>query len=147
MKRMLALLLVFLVMAPAAWSETDSTTEEKSMMLEITVGDQTFTVTLADNESAAAFAALLPMTLDMSELNGNEKYHYMKNDLPSDPQRVEYIEAGDLMLYGGDCVVLFYQSFATPYRYTRIGRVDDVSGLREALGRGGVTVRFAMRED
>lgn len=47
------------------------------------------------------------------------------------------------MLYGADCLVLFYESFSTSYSYTRIGAVENVSGLAAAVGRGGVTVSFA----
>ena len=110
--------------------------------LTVTVNGRRFTATLEDNETAAAFAALLPMTLDMSELNGNEKYHYLMGPLPSDAQDVGYVEAGDLMLFGESCVVLFYEGFSTGYRYTRIGRLTDASGLAQAAGRGSAQVVF-----
>lgn len=108
----------------------------------VTVNGQRFDAALEDNETARAFAALLPMTLDMSELNGNEKYHYLIGPLPSDAQNVGSVQTGDLMLFGDDCVVLFYESFQTPYRYTRIGRLSDATGLAEAAGRGSAQVTF-----
>ena len=86
---------------------------------------------------------MLPLELDMSELNGNEKYYYLVTLLPSNPSRPGRIEAGDLMLYGSDCVVLFYQSFDTSYSYTRIGRLTNAEGIAEAAGTGSVTVTFA----
>lgn len=46
------------------------------------------------------------------------------------------------MLFGSDCVVLFYQSFDTRYSYTRIGRVVDPTGIVETLGTGSATVTF-----
>lgn len=52
------------------------------------------------------------------------------------------IHAGDLMLYGNNCVVLFYETFNSSYSYTRIGAIDDPSGLAAALGSGNVSVRF-----
>ena len=52
------------------------------------------------------------------------------------------IHAGDLMLYGNNCVVLFYETFNSSYSYTRIGALDDPSGLAAALGSGDVSVRF-----
>ena len=110
--------------------------------MKVTIGEKTFDVTLENNETAEAFAALLPMELSMSELNGNEKYHYLMGDLPANPQRVGRVEAGDLMLFGDDCVVLFYKSFNTGYSYTRIGQLDDVSGLEEAVGGGSVLVKM-----
>jgi len=101
-----------------------------------------FTAKLEDNATARAFAGLLPMTLDMSELNGNEKFYYLDGSLPSAPERVGQIHAGDLMLYGNNCVVLFYRSFSTQYSYTRIGHINDISSLESAVGNGSVQVRF-----
>lgn len=111
--------------------------------LTVTAGGQEFTVTLADNESARRLMDLLPLTLDMSELNGNEKYFYLDAELPADPYQPGQINAGDLMLYGDNCLVLFYESFPSGYSYTRLGRVDDPAGLGQALGGGGVEVTFA----
>lgn len=113
------------------------------MTLAVTVGEQEFTVTLADNESARRLMDLLPLTLDMSELNGNEKFFYLDTELPADPYQPGQINAGDLMLYGDNCLVLFYESFTSGYGYTRLGRVDDPAGLAQALGGGAVEVTFA----
>ena len=52
----------------------------------------------------------------------------------------EEIHTGDLMLYGADCLVLFYADFTTAYSYTPLGRLADPTGLAAALGTGGVTV-------
>ena len=117
--------------------------EEVEHVISIEVNGQTFSATLADNDTARAFAARLPMTLDMRELNGNEKYFYLNEPLPAAAQRVGQIRAGDLMPFGSDCVVLFYENFATSYTYTPIGRIDDPAGLAEALGRGSAEVAFS----
>ena len=117
--------------------------EEVEHVISIEVNGQTFSATLADNGTARAFAARLPMTLDMRELNGNEKYFYLNEPLPAAAQRVGQIRTGDLMLFGSDCVVLFYENFATSYTYTPIGRIDDPAGLAEALGRGSAEVAFS----
>lgn len=116
---------------------------EVEHVISIEVNGQTFSATLADNDTARAFAARLPMTLDMRELNGNEKYFYLDEPLPAAAQRVGQIRAGDLMLFGSDCVVLFYESFATSYTYTPIGRIDDPAGLADALGSGSAEVFFS----
>ena len=110
--------------------------------INIIVGSKTFTATLADSETGEAFAALLPLTITMNELNGNEKYHYLSSSLPTDSYQPGTIHAGDLMLYGNNCVVLFYETFNTSYSYTRIGAIDNPSGLAEALGVGNMFVRF-----
>ena len=110
--------------------------------INIIIGSKTFTATLADSEAGEAFAALLPLTVTMNELNGNEKYHYLSSSLPTDSYQPGTIHAGDLMLYGNNCVVLFYETFNTSYSYTRIGAIDNPSGLASALGSGNVSVRF-----
>ena len=119
-------------------------TEEESTVLkmEIAVGDKTFPATLYDNAAARALLELLPMTLEMSELNGNEKYYYLDNSLPTDPGRPSGIHTGDIMLYGDSCLVMFYKSFSTSYSYTLLGRMDDLDGLVEAVGSGDVQVSF-----
>ena len=87
---------------------------------------------------------MLTLTLSMSELNGNEKYHYLGESLPAAAQSVGRIEAGDVMLYGSSCVVIFYESFTTSYRYTRLGKIEDAEGLQAAVGTGSVTVTFSL---
>jgi hypothetical protein len=109
------------------------------------VGDRRFAVTLADNATAQAFAAQLPLALDMSELNGNEKYAQLPEGLPTNARRAGTIRSGDLMLYGTDTVVIFYADFRSPYSYTRLGRVEDPDGLAEALGSRGVRIVFSKR--
>lgn len=114
--------------------------------INIIIGSKTFTATLADSETGEAFAALLPLTVTMNELNGNEKYHYLSTSLPTAAYQPGTIHAGDLMLYGNNCVVLFYKTFNSGYSYTRIGALDDPSGLSDALGTGNVSVRFEKGE-
>ena len=111
----------------------------------ISVNGTSFAATLADNEAAQTFAAMLPLRLDMSEMNGNEKYHYLSENLPTDSYRPGTIQTGDLMLYGSSCVVLFYETFSSGYSYTRLGQIDNPEGLAAALGGGDVSVRFEVR--
>ena len=116
--------------------------ENTAMSINVVIGTKTFTATLADSETGNAFAQLLPMTVTMNELNGNEKYHYLSSSLPTNSYAPGTIQAGDLMLYGNNCIVLFYETFSSAYSYTRIGSIDNPSGLASALGSGNVTVRF-----
>jgi hypothetical protein len=109
----------------------------------MTVGERRFAITLADNAAARAFAGMLPLALDMTELNGNEKHARLAKPLPTDASQPGTISNGDLMLYGKDTLVVFYLTFASSYSYTRLGRVDDPSGLASALGTRGVRVVFA----
>ena len=80
----------------------------------------------------------------MVELNGNEKYVDLSRNLPTNAANPGTIQNGDLMLYGSATLVLFYKTFSTSYSYTKLGRIDDVTGLAAALGAGNVTVSFEL---
>lgn len=114
------------------------------MRLRLTVNGAAFTARLEDNAAARALASRLPASWTMKELNGNEKYVYLDQPFPTDAKRPAKIHAGDLMLYGPDCVVLFYKTFITPYRYTPLGRLEDPSGLEAAAGRGSAKVTMEV---
>ena len=120
-------------------NNNDSMTNSK---INIKIGSKFFKATLFDNSSAKAFKAMLPVTLNMSELNGNEKFYDFSNNLPSNASNPATIQNGDIMLYGARTLVLFYKTFSTSYSYTRIGKVDDLSGYAAALGSGNVTVTY-----
>lgn len=122
--------------------EGDDNKDPMQMNFFIAAGGTVFPATLADTPPARAFASLLPLTLRMGELNGNEKYAYLDCDLPTGALRPGTIHAGEMMLYGPNCLVLFYETFSSSYSYTRLGRVEDPAGLAEALGTGDVTVTF-----
>lgn len=126
----------------AKWREVQTS---NSNTMKITVGSQTFMATLADNQTATAFKELLPMTINMSELNNNEKYYGLPQSLPTNASNPGTIQNGDLMLYGSSTFVVFYKTFSTSYSYTRIGSIDNPSGLQNALGSGNVTVTFEMQ--
>ena len=112
--------------------------------MQIKAGSIVFTATLCDNEAGAAFKAMLPLTLNMVDLNANEKYYDLPHALPRDPTNPGTINAGEVMLYGSNTVVLFYETFATSYSYTPIAKIDDPSRLAVALGAGNVTVTFSL---
>ena len=117
---------------------------QDTIKIKIKIGDSTFTATLHDNATAATFKILLPITANMVELNGNEKYVDLSNKLPTNASNPGTIQAGDLMLYGSSTVVLFYKTFSTSYNYTKLGRINDVKGLAATVGSGSVTVTFEL---
>lgn len=138
--------------APANASETASSVSETNQTetdqevneMKISINGTEYTAHFYDTKAAEEFKAMLPLTLNMSELNGNEKYIYMDSDFTTKSEKVGSIKKGELMLYGSSCVVLFYDSFSTPYSYTRLGYIDAPSGLEKAVGSGSVTVEFVL---
>ncbi|MDI3292814.1 cyclophilin-like fold protein [Janthinobacterium tructae] len=114
--------------------------EESRMWM--VVGERRFVVILSDNATGQAFAKMLPLTLDMAELNGNEKHAELQKALPANATRIEMISNGDLLLYGSKTLVIFYQAFTSPYSYSNVGGVVNPLGLAHALGEHGVRVQF-----
>lgn len=126
----------------SSYKQTNQTQKEDNLMKQRTlkINNQSFSIDLEDNETVQKFIELLPLTMDMQELNGNEKYYYMETSLPTNSEKVGYIDAGDIMLFGDNCLVLFYKSFSTPYSYTRIGHIENVENLETFVGHQNVTV-------
>lgn len=113
--------------------------------LNIAANGKTFTATLEDSATVRALIERLPLSINMSELNGNEKFYFFDEKLPSNARQQGQIMRGDLMLYGADCLVLFYESFESSYSYTKIGSIDNPDGLEEALGGGAVQIDFSLK--
>lgn len=129
-------------------SDTEKNMEKKeeageSQMI-IELNGYEFKTELYDNETARALVEMLPMTLTMDEMNGNEKFYFMDESLPTDTQSIGTIQNGDIMLYGSDCLVLFFKTFDTSYTYTRIGHIEDAEAFSTVLDKGTVEVNFYM---
>lgn len=117
--------------------------EENTMHpIAITIGNQSFRVSLYKSATSDSLMERLPFTLEMDEMNGNEKYAYLAEEMPTAAIVPSTIHAGDLMLFGNDCLVLFYESFTSSYSYTPLGYVEDLAGFKSALGSGKVEVSF-----
>lgn len=110
----------------------------------IEIGKKTYNAVLLNNKTTKALIKKLPLTLDMGDMNSNEKYYFLPYTLPTNAKQVNKINSGDLMLYGSDCLVLFYDDFNTSYSYTKIGYVKDASKLADVVGDGDVKVTFAI---
>ena len=97
--------------------------------INVTINGTKYEANLENNETVKEFIDLLPNEFNMTELNGNEKYIYLDNNLPSNPVNVKHINKGDIMLYGDNCLVIFYKSFDTSYFYTKIGHIANLPDL------------------
>lgn len=127
-----------------AVSVPQATASQERPHVVMTFGTHRFTVTLDEGPAARAFMQLMPMTLHMPDLNGNEKHSSLPRSLPVDAAKVGNIRAGDVLLYGNNTLVVFYKTFPSNYSYTRIGRVQDSAGLAAALGSGSERVTFGL---
>ena len=112
------------------------------MNIKVIINNKTYTATLEDNNTSKEFINMLPLEINMQELNNNEKYYYLDNKLATNSYNPKTINKGDIMLYGNNCLVLFYESFNTSYSYTRLGKIDNPEDLNSILGSGNVIVRF-----
>ena len=106
--------------------------------VKVLIDNNEYNINLEDNETAKTFVNMLPQEYNMNELNGNEKYVYLNSSLPVDAINVGYINAGDVMLYGDNCLVIFYKSFKTSYSYTKIGHIDNL----DDLGNGSINIKI-----
>ena len=129
---------------PGAGNNGDGNPHPTGNKMRIKIGTKTFAATLYDNATAAAFKSLLPMTVNMVDLNGNEKYFDLPGNLPTNASNPRTIQSGDLMIYGSNTLVLFYKTFATSYSYTKLGRINDTEGLAATVGSGNVTVTYEL---
>ena len=100
--------------------------------IRVTINDKTFTAVLEENETAKEFVGLLPCELNMSDLNGNEKFGNLDIILPTDSYNPKHIETGDVMLFGNNCLVIFYKSFDTSFSYTKIGHIENLGDLGDS---------------
>jgi hypothetical protein len=110
--------------------------------MQMKIGNKEYSVFLQDNNTTKALQEILPMTVKMSEFNGNEKYYLLHNSLPSRPEHIGQIKSGDIMLFGDDSLVVFYKDFKTTYSYTRIGHIENAADLEQTLGRSSVIITF-----
>lgn len=118
--------------------------EDAVYKIKIKAGNKEYSAKLYKNETTKALIQKFPMTITMKELNENEKYYYLSEDIPVNSSRPSKIHTGDLMLYGSDCLVLFYETFSTSYSYTSLGYIENTKGLEKALGDGNVKVTFEI---
>ena len=114
----------------------------------ITIGGQTQSVTLVDNAATRAMVEKLkqaPVAVTLNSSGGFEIWGALGFSLPTSNQQIT-AEAGDVILYNGSNICLFYGS--NSWSYTRLGKIDDLSGseLQSFLkaGESNISVRLAL---
>ena len=113
--------------------------------IQIQIGNKSFNAILEDNPTVETFIEKLPLDVELEELNGNEKFYRFNERLPVNDTNPDIIRTGDLMLYSGSYFVIFYKDFATSYSYTRLGKIEDVEGLVEALGENNIRAKIISK--
>ena len=128
-------------------TENESSEEENSeMKMIVNVNGQDFTATLENNSAVDALVQMMesgPVTLQLSDYAGFEKVGPLGQSLPTSNSQTT-THAGDIVLYQGNQIVMFYGS--NSWSYTRLGHIDDLTGWEEALGSGDVTVTLSMED-
>ena len=120
---------------------TNSQTETAKMdKIYATINGEKLEIKLEDNSTVSALLKELPLEISMSDLNSNEKYAYLDTSLPTNTYNPKHIEVGDVMLFGDNCLVIFYKSFDSGYSYTKIGHIDNLS----SLGDGSMSAAFSV---
>ena len=137
-----ALVAVLCVSGCGAESSRAEQKNASAVTIKLNISQQEYTAVLEDNPAVRQLMSKLPMTLEMEELNGNEKYYQFAEGFPANDEDIGQIHAGDIMLFAGHYVVIFYKDFPSQYRYTRLGHIDNPQGLAEALGPGKAVVSF-----
>src|SRR5436853_5762103 len=114
----------------------NSANTQKERKMKIRIGSKTFDATLFDNETAAAFKALLPLTVDMEELNGNEKKYDLSKLLPTNSFKPNTINRGDLLFWEVRTWWLFYKNFRSSNSKTSLeqSKVPSESEVPVASG-------------
>ena len=130
--------------APIDSIHTVETEEITAMKMNVTIGDNSFTATLEDNTATHELIEMMeeaPVSIDMDDYSGFEKVGSLGRSLTTDNRQIT-TQPGDIVLYSGNQIVMFYGS--NSWSYTRIGKIDDLSGWEDALGNGNVTAVFSI---
>lgn len=109
----------------------------------ITVQDRNYQAVLYQNETTSALLELMPMILPMQDQYGACKSYVLPYWLPVNPQKIQEVHPGELMLYEGDRLMLFYEGFSGTYQYTPLGYIETPSDLAEIFGDSDALVTFA----
>lgn len=135
---------------PGKGAETPDKTEEGSEMEQeifyITIGQESFAAYFADSPAADALKEKLEqgdITVRMRDYGGFEKAGSLGMDLPASNSQIT-TQPGDIVLYQGNQIVMFYGS--NSWSYTMLGKVRDLTGWEKALGRGDVSVTLSLEK-
>lgn len=110
----------------------------------ITIKNKEYEAILYDNSTTKELIKKFPITITMSDLNGNEKYYNFSKSFSTSSENVANINKGDIMLFGDNCLVISYKSFSTRYKYTKLGYIKNTEDLENSFGKGDISITFEI---
>ena len=135
--------------SPQAETEVTQEPDEKEqtvMKMNVQIGNHTFTATLEDNQAVAELVEMMeegPVTITLDDYGGFEKVGPLGRSLTANNSQTT-TTAGDIVLYNGNNIVMFYGS--NSWIYTLLGKIDDLTVWTDALGRGSVTAVLTLTD-
>ncbi len=116
-------------------------------LVKVKINDEVFDVKLENNSATQELVKELKkgnVTVNASEYGGFEKVGDLGFSLPTSDENIG-TAPGDIVLYQGDKISLFYGSHS--WSYTKLGKIDNVDSnkLKEVLGTGDVTLEFSLK--
>lgn len=111
----------------------------------ITIKNKEYEAVLYDNSTVRELIKNFPISITMSDLNGNEKYYNFSKSFSTSSENVANINKGDIMLFGDNCLVIFYKSFSTRYKYTKLGYIKNTEDLENSFGKGDIEITFILK--
>lgn len=127
-------------------SDASSQLDAEQEMLYITVGEHEFRATLEENVSAQEFKKLLqegPITISMDDYGGFEKVGPLGTTLTRSDEPIT-TQPGDIVLYQGSQITIYYAP--NSWNFTKLAKIEDVSDLKEKLGKGSIEATFSLAE-
>ena len=131
MKKILYILFLLIISITIVGCSNNQTVEKVSDTVKVFIDDKEYKLNLYDNETSSSLVKLFPLEVTMKTLSENEVYVYLDEKFPTNSSNPKTINAGDVMLYGDNCLVIFYKTFNTSYSYTKIGHIDNLPIINE----------------
>ena len=114
-------------------TNTNANTKEEENVMKININSEKYVINVENEALMEEIYNALPETFTMNELNGNEKYYYLNSTMKNaNSEAVGQVQRGDVMLFESDCLVIFYDSFETEFRYTKIGHIDNLGDIESS---------------
>ncbi len=139
----IGLIVILSLFACTAVSGDDSMDD----LVKVKINDNVFDVKLENNSATQELIKKLEkgnVTVNAKEFGGFEKVGDLGFSLPTNDENMK-TGPGDIVLYQGNQISLFYGSHS--WSYTKLGKLDNVDSnkLKEVLGSGDVTLEFSLK--